>query len=156
MPSDSGSDSGQDTPRRERLTPQEFIQKFSTNFEEVAVCYNDKGFLEYSFLTFAVSKDTADYSRHLDLFLLNDTNEKIKQRLKDEAFFTKATETALENNNFELIEKIIPLIEDRNNIEKLNQLLSDHTTSSRVPNVNIDRVKSAVAVKKRELSCNIS
>ena len=53
----------------------------------------------------------------------------------------------------EFIEKIIPLIDNKNNLKKLDQLLDN----SQIPNPNINKVRSVVKLREENLrSCTIS
>ena len=157
MPDNHDSDSDPSTPRKVRLTPSEYIAKYTNSIKEVRGTYKNKIMIKQSIDNFVICKNDPNYSQHLDSFFSNDVNQKIKQTLKDENFLKIVAKDALENDNLKLIEKIIPLIEDKKNIEKLNQLLSDHASASKTPSADLDRVRSVIALREKNLkSCNIS
>ncbi len=154
----SDSDSESSTPRKVRLTLSEYIAKYTDNIEEVRGTYNDKIMIKNSINNFVISKNELNYSQHLDSFFFNDVNQKIKKTLKDEVFLTEVVSNALQSDNLKFIEKIIPLIDNKKNLEKLNQLLTDNGNSnSQIPSTEIEKVKNNVnRIKENLPSCNIS
>lgn len=154
----SDSDSDSSTPRKVRLTPSEYIAKYSNAIEEVRGTYNDEIMIKHSIDNFIICKNDPNYSQHLDSFFSNDINQKIKQTLKDEVFLTEVVSNALRNDNLKFIEKITPLIDNKKNLEKLNQLLANNgTNNSQIPSADIERVEKTVDTIKRNLpSCTIS
>ena len=154
----SDSDSESSTPRKVRLTLSEYIAKYTNDIEEVRGTYNDEIMIKNSINNFVISKNDPNYSQHLDSFFFNDVNQKIKKTLKDEVFLTEVVSNALQSDNLKFIEKIIPLIDNKKNLEKLNQLLTDNGNSnSQIPSTEIEKVKNNVnRIKENLPSCNIS
>ena len=154
----SDSDSESSTPRKVRLTLSEYIAKYTDNIEEVRGTYNDKIMIKNSINNFVISKNELNYSQHLDSFFVNDVDQKIKETLEDKVFLTEVVINALNSDNLEFIEKIIPLIDNKKNLEKLNQLLTDNGNSnSQIPSTEIQKVKNNVnRIIENFPSCNIS
>ena len=154
----SDSDSESSTPRKVRLTLSEYIAKYTDNIEEVRGTYNDKIMIKNSINNFVISKNELNYSQHLDSFFVNDVDQKIKETLEDKVFLTEVVINALNSDNLEFIVKIIPFIDNKKNLEKLNQLLTDNGNSnSQIPSTEIQKVKNNVnRIIENFPSCNIS
>ena len=101
---------------------------------------------------FASNPKVKNYSQHLDSFIKNDNKMMIKNSLKDEDILTSVIKKALNNSNFEFIKKIIPLIDEKSKLERINIILSDSPPSS-----NIEKVKEVINLRNQRLesSCTI-